>query len=150
MYALWSIGSRSGSSGMVIKKHPFNQKQASYHEYLRRWKATGEGLEDSCCKAHRGVETAPFIHFEDFLRHENRLMENEFFMDGLRAEGKTRGGALPGLVKQQRDLRALLLIEEEASTSAEKFSEHVKRAKAEKQGPTGVRVTDDDDGMVAI
>lgn len=137
---------------MVVKKNPFNQQQASYHEYLRRWKATGEGLENSCCKAHRGVETAPFVHFEDFLRHEYRLMENELFISGLKAKGKTRGGALPGLIKQQKDLRALLLIEEEESTPtpAEKFVERVKRAKAEMQGPTGARVRDDDDNMVAV
>ncbi len=91
------------------------------------------------------------VRFDDFLRHEHRLVENEFFMAGLRAEGKTRGGAMPSLIKQQRDLRALLLIEEEESisTPAEKFVEHVKRAKAEMQGPTGARVRDDDD-MVAI
>ncbi len=134
---------------MVIKKQPFNQKQASYHEYLRRWKATGEGLENSCCKAHRGVETAPFVHFVDFLRHESRLMENEFFMAGLKAEGKTRGGAMPSLIKQQRDLRALLLIEEEEPAPTETSGESVKRLRAEKQGPTGARIRDDD-GIVEL
>ena len=118
---------------MVIKKNPFNQQQASYFSYLRRYKDSGV-LEGR-------------VRFDDFLRHEHRLVENEFFIAGLMAEGKTRGGALPGLIKQQRDLRALLLIEEEESTStpAEKFVERVKSAKAEMQGPTGVKPLTDEE-----
>ena len=118
---------------MVIKKHPFNQPQASYFSYLRRYKDS-EALEGR-------------VRFDDFLRHEHRLVENEFFIAGLRAEGKTRGGAMPSLIKQQKDLRALLLIEEEESTSTpdEKFAEHIKRAKAEMQGPTGVKPLTDED-----
>lgn len=105
---------------MVIKKNPFNQQQASYFAYLRRYKDS-EAMEGR-------------VRFDDFLRHEHRLIENEFFMAGLKAEGKTRGGALPKLIKQQKDLRALLLIEEEVTPT-----EKVVRAKAEVQGPTGVK-----------
>lgn len=55
------------------------------------------------------------VRFDDFLRHEQRIVENEFFMAGLRDQGKTRGGAMPGLIKKQRDLRAVLLINEETT-----------------------------------
>ena len=133
---------------MVVRKHPFDQQQASYYAYLRRWKATGEGLENACCVAHRGVESTPFVHFVDFLRHSQRLMENELFMDGLRKQGTQRGGAMPRLIKQQRDLRALLLIEEEEKTPAETFAERIDRLK---QGPTGAKSDEkDDDGMVTV
>ncbi|KKM02548.1 hypothetical protein LCGC14_1783290 [marine sediment metagenome] len=135
MHSRRTASGRSGSFSVVIKKNPFNQQQASYFSYLRRYKDS-EAMEGR-------------VRFDDFLRHEHRLVENEFFIAGLRAEGKTRGGAMPSLIKQQRDLRALLLIEEEEVTPAEKFIGRVKRAKAEMQGPTGARVRDDDD-MVAI
>ena len=86
------------------------------------------------------------VRFDDFLRHEQRIVENEFFMAGLRDQGKTRGGAMPGLIKKQRDLRALLIIEEESTpTPAEKFVERVNRAKAEMQGPTGVKPLTDEE-----
>ena len=104
---------------MVVKKNPFNQQQASYFAYLRRYK-------DSNMLEGR-------VRFDDFLRHEHRLVENEFFMAGLLAEGKTRGGAMPGLIKQQRDLRILLLIEEEAEKT-----------------PAVQKTTDDDDGMLTV
>ena len=134
---------------MVVRKQLLNQQQASYHEYLRRWKATGEGLPNSCCKAHRGVECAPFVHFDDFLRHEHRLVENEFFMAGLRQQGKARGGAMPRLVKQQRDLRAMLLIEENDKEVAA-ASGDIAETEVDMQEPTGVRATDDNDGMVTV
>ena len=114
---------------MVVKKNPFNQQQASYFAYLRRYK-------DSAAMEGR-------VRFDDFLRHEQRIVENEFFMSGLRDQGKTRGGAMPGLIKRQRDLRALLLIEEDKSP-AKTFGEQIKRIKEEWQGPTGARVQDDE------
>ena len=135
---------------MVVRKQLLNQQQASYHEYLRRWKATGEGLPHSCCKAHRGVERAPFVHFDDFLRHEHRLIENEFFMAGLRQQGKTRGGAMPSLIKQQRDLRAILLIEEEAAAEEITAGGNVTETRVDMQGPTGTQAKNDDDGMVTV
>ncbi len=136
MHSRWTVSGRNGSFSVVIKKNPFNQQQASYFSYLRRYK-------DSEATEGR-------VRFDDFLRHEHRLVENEFFMAGLRAEGKTRGGAMPSLIKQQRDLRALLLIEEEEVTPAEKFVGLVKHTKAEMQGPTGARVRDDDAGMIGL
>ena len=101
---------------MVVKKNPFNQQQASYFAYLRRYKDS-EAMEGR-------------VRFDDFLRHEQRIVENEFFMAGLRDQGKTRGGAMPGLIKRQRDLRALLLIEEEEATASPA------KKKEEMQGPT--------------
>ncbi len=103
MYTFGPASYGGGIVGMVIKKRPFNQQQASYYDYLRRYKASGllEGR----------------VRFDDFLRFERRLVENEFFLAGLIQQGKTRGGAYPGLIKQQRDLRASLLIEEEKTTS---------------------------------
>ncbi|KKK75676.1 hypothetical protein LCGC14_2871330 [marine sediment metagenome] len=118
---------------MVVKKNPFNQQQASYFAYLRRYKDS-EAMEGR-------------VRFDDFLRHEHRLVENEFFIAGLRAEGKTRGGAMPSLIKQQRDLRAMLLIEEEEETAG---SGNVTETRVAVQGPTGARVKDDDDGMVIV
>ncbi|KKM25382.1 hypothetical protein LCGC14_1595620 [marine sediment metagenome] len=115
---------------MVTRKHPFNQRQASYFSYLRRYKDS-EAMEGR-------------VRFDDFIRHEQRIVENEFFMAGLRDQGKTRGGALPGLIKKQKDLRALLLIEEDDKPPARTFGEHVKLAKEEWQGPTGARVQDDE------
>ncbi|KKL94149.1 hypothetical protein LCGC14_1867520, partial [marine sediment metagenome] len=60
---------------MVVRKNPFNQQQASYFTYLRRYKDSG---------AMEGR-----VRFDDFLRHEQRIVENEFFMAGLRDQGKT-------------------------------------------------------------
>ena len=102
MHALRATRCRGGITRLVIKKQPFNQQQASYYDYLRRYKAS-ELLEGR-------------VHFDDFLRFEMRLLENEFFLAGLVQQGKTRGGAYPGLVKQQRDLRASLLIKEEKNS----------------------------------
>ena len=84
-------------------------------------------------------------------------MENELFMDGLRKQGTQRGGAMPRLIKQQRDLRALLLIEEEEATKeptsagvAPAFRSQPK-PKADAQGPTGAKQSKkDDDGMVTV
>ncbi len=84
---------------VVLREHPFNQQQASYYDYLRRYKDSG------------AVEGR--VRFDDFLRYERLLAENEFFMAGLRDQGKTRGGSMPRLIKQQRDMRGALLIEEE-------------------------------------
>lgn len=84
---------------MVIAAQPFNQQQASYLDYLRRYKKSGN-MEGR-------------VRFDDFLRFETLLMENEFFIAGLREQGKTRGGALPRLIKQQEDVRTALLMKEE-------------------------------------
>lgn len=108
---------------MVVRKHPFDQQQASYYAYLRRWKAS-ERMEGR-------------VRFDDFLRYEQTLVENEFFMAGLRDKGTTRGGAMPRLIKQQKDLRVLMLIEEED------------RHTTDVQGPTGKKPKDDD-GMVQV
>jgi hypothetical protein len=112
---------------VVLRQHPFNQQQASYLAYLRRYKAS-EALEGR-------------VRFDDFLRYEQRLAENEFFMAGLRGQGKMRGGAMPRLIKQQKDLRATLLIVEEETTKevTSASSSNVTEVKTDMQGPTGVR-----------
>lgn len=130
---------------MVVREHPFNQQQASYYAYLRRYKVSGN-MEGR-------------VRFDDFLRHEQALVENEFFMAGLREQGKARGGAMPSLIKQQRDLRALLLIEEEESRGekVEKFVDRLTKktttaggTTADVQGPTGAKPKDAGDGMVTV
>ena len=122
---------------MVTRKHPFNQRQASYFSYLRRYKDS-EAMEGR-------------VRFDDFIRHEQRIVENEFFMAGLRDQGKARGGALPGLIKKQKDLRALLLIEEEEDRPpAKTFGEQVTRIKEEWQGPTGAKEVNGDDEMMTV
>ena len=104
----------------MVKKNPFTKEQAAYLAYIQRWKATGEGLEPACCPAHRGVEPAPRIRFEDFGEPLRRLAEVEFYLIALKNEGKTRGGMYPKLTKEARELRALLLIEEGQQKEEEK------------------------------
>ena len=104
MHACGTTNYRGGAVSMVVlREHPFNQQQASYYDYLRRYKDSG------------AVDGR--VRFDDFLRYERLLAENEFFMAGLRDQGKTRGGSMPKLIKQQRDMRAALLIEEEEKTA---------------------------------
>ena len=89
---------------MVIKAQPFDQTTASYFDYLRRYKASGN--------------LTGRVRFDDFIRYEKLLAENEFFISALHAQGKTRGGALPRLVRQMKDAQTALLIKEEGETTA--------------------------------
>lgn len=102
----------------MVKKNPFTKEQGAYLDYIQRWKATGEGLPIPCCLVHKGVEPTPRIRFPVFCDHLRRLGETELYIVGLRNEGKTRGGQYPKLVKEQRDLQALLLIKKGAEEKA--------------------------------
>ncbi len=108
----------------MVGKSPFTKEQGAYFYYIQRWKATGEGLPVPCCTAHKGVEPTSRIRFVDFGEPLRKLAEVEFYLIALKNEGKTRGGSYPKLVKEQRDLRALLLIE-----SGEKKEKGVKEEK---------------------
>ena len=59
---------------------------------------------------------------------------------------------MPSLIKQQRDLRAMLLIEEEETADdVTAASGYVTETRVDVQGPTGARAKDDDDGgMVTV
>ena len=97
----------------MVKKNPFTKEQAAYMDYIKRWKATGEGTEPPCaswCTVHKGVEPTVRVRFPAFREHLRKLVETEFYITGLRGEGKTRGGTYPKLVREQRSLQALLLI----------------------------------------
>ncbi len=98
----------------MVKKNPFTKEQGAYFDYIQRWKATGEGTETSCapwCRVHKGVEPTARIRFDVFCNKLRKLSETEFYIVGLRNEGKTRGGHYPKLVREQRGIQALLLIE---------------------------------------
>lgn len=112
----------------MVAKNPFTKEQGAYLAYIQRWKATGEGLPHSCCSVHRGVEPTPRIRFVDFDAPLRRLSEVEFYLIALRREGKTRGGVYPKLVKEARDLRVLLLIEEGKEEEKEEEEEEVEDA----------------------
>ena len=94
----------------MVGKNPFTKEQGAYLDYIQRWKATGEGLPVPCCLAHKGVEPTQRIRFPIFCDYLRKLGETEFYIVGLRNEGKTRGGHYPKLIKEQRELQALLLI----------------------------------------
>lgn len=103
----------------MVGKNPFTREQGAYFDYIQRWLATGPELPHPCCPAHRGEEPTQRIHFPAFCDYLRKLGETEFYLVGLRGEGKTRGGHYPKLVKEQRELQALLLInrgEEEEMT----------------------------------
>lgn len=104
----------------MVAKNPFTKEQGAYLAYIQRWKATGEGLQHPCCPVHAGVEPTTRIRFEDFGDPLRRLSEVEFYLIALKNEGKTRGGVYPKLVKEARDLRTMLLIEEDKEEEEKK------------------------------
>ena len=150
----------------MVKKNPFTKEQGAYLYYIKRWKATGEGLEPACCPAHRGVEPTPRIRFADFGEPLRRLAEVAFYLIALKNEGKTRGGMYPKLTKEVRALRALLLIEEteeakevedadDVSTpalleEAVKIEGKLANEREERQRPDANLTKQDDDGMVIV
>lgn len=109
----------------MVKKNPFTKEQGAYLAYIQRWKATGEGLPNACCSVHAGVEPTKRIRFVDFCEPLRKLAEVEFYLIALKNDGKTRGGHYPNLVKEARDLRVLLLIEEDEKEEEEEEEEAV-------------------------
>lgn len=149
----------------MVKRQPFNTEQGAYLDYLRRWKKEYD-------------EEPTRVHFTDFVKAMRRLAEVSFYLIALKNDNKTRGGQYPKLVKERRELCALLLIEPDSEETqnteeeeeekeevedaddvpttalleeANSFEDRVKEAREGRQrADANLTKPDDDDGLVGV